>query len=933
MNLYPNESPLHQAFTHVASHADRVWWNEKDYVDIYKMANLNLYKNILKLSNRPANNNSVDLLMNNLENEKIMSSSARAEQFFNWSFDACERRENSNNMMESYQALFELLKSKDAMESNNKPVLPYNMETMDDIILYSSLHQSSVKNLWAGEKSMQEVQADSSSGRTDELQVYDSELNANVPEFYPSVLVPPLQCPPRYPSIYDANYQNELFPFKDDNWSAAHPHSVNVLQNSEIVWSYEESQSGASGVTTQFLNGSSLPVEGSSSASASNLPTYTVSLSNSYSLAAADFPELPKTQDAAIDIIRKTNIWLEAAFPKKDQDFKKLTEVAAHLDSLIPQLTISQQGMICSQSKQPDRRLYRDVLAQKETEPEEKEDGGLEIKFEELEREALAQYRASETSLVPTVVTELSPELEENLEREALEQYSGDFHLELADEMLVQSKKCTAAAEDDSNEIKPTASTNFDRDEFEDVMDVKADSQEKCMPTEELTPQLQVRTLQQQLPAQIYQSKNKSRQRKGNKKKRGKWKGGGGSSALAVVSSTGPSEDGHFDSRGDNGSSDFKSESGLNMSDSDNKLGASTGTKSNYFTYCEEENKRLCTELKQKALNYLKGVDLNLTGEIKRYSNKNTIKQLLYKGALPVPIVQSVKLEEIEDAETYKQYAKEVTNSARTLLLSMFKRIRTELMDTTSTGNIIIVAPTTAEKRKVRHKIQKCVRLLERADHLKRVPRKPVESARNEVSETLKLLHRTMEVVYGLKEITRTAYENLEYLRKSNEILLDIYLATTFIKDKTEYIQQRIFNDARNILLVLLFPRREGYLLDRVTQRLIVHPEGEQIGYVHRCYITDTCDILTRGPNWELMSRCPYNDLVRIWNVFKYEHHKKKDLWSEENWEHWLTIGDRFFAKVDLTLYGDVNILLLMNLIKNLQELIGRRSIVKKRKC
>lgn len=77
MNLYPNESPLHQAFTHVASHADRVWWNEKDYVDIYKMANLNLYKNILKLSNRPANNNSVDLLMNNLENEKIMSSSAR----------------------------------------------------------------------------------------------------------------------------------------------------------------------------------------------------------------------------------------------------------------------------------------------------------------------------------------------------------------------------------------------------------------------------------------------------------------------------------------------------------------------------------------------------------------------------------------------------------------------------------------------------------------------------------------------------------------------------------------------------------------------------------------------------------------------------------------------------------------------------------------
>lgn len=46
----------------------------------------------------------------------------------------------------------------------------------------------------------------------------------------------------------------------------------------------------------------------------------------------------------------------------------------------------------------------------------------------------------------------------------------------------MQSKKCTAAAEDDSNEIKPTASTNFDRDEFEDVMDVKADSQEKCMP-------------------------------------------------------------------------------------------------------------------------------------------------------------------------------------------------------------------------------------------------------------------------------------------------------------------------------------------------------------------------------------------------------------------------------------------------------------------
>lgn len=40
---------------------------------------------------------------------------------------------------------------------------------------------------------VQEVQADSSSGRTDELQVYDSELNANVPEFYPSVLVPPLQ--------------------------------------------------------------------------------------------------------------------------------------------------------------------------------------------------------------------------------------------------------------------------------------------------------------------------------------------------------------------------------------------------------------------------------------------------------------------------------------------------------------------------------------------------------------------------------------------------------------------------------------------------------------------------------------------------------------------------------------------------------------------
>ncbi|KAK9509520.1 hypothetical protein O3M35_006821 [Rhynocoris fuscipes] len=907
MNLYPNESPLYHAFARVALESDRVWWNEKDYCDVYKMANLNLYKTLIRSSNRTANkNDKIDLVMSVLDSGKTLDSTVK------------------------------YFLTSDGLDKKNEPqqLLPYTIETLDDLILYNSVQQSSIKKLWSQEKSMQELRENGSANGTQELidkfddyttnlGLHYSELNANVPEFYPSVLLPAAQSnQTRFPSVYDADYQAELFTFKDDQKWDRHQESSDVLLNrsSEYDWiiptnNIEESRNDNQvGPSTSSQNSS-----------------YPVTLSNSYNFATADFPELPKAQESSTDIIAKTNLWLESVYPKRAEDFSKISGVVVHFDTLLRKLTNSQQELIGSQNKPQDRRLYRDVLAQKEGECEEKEDGGLEVKYEELEREALAQYRASQTSLVSAVVTELSPELEEDLEREALEQYSGEFHLDVRDaaegteaadsqltdnivNLLVISKR------DDIIDLSNSSQTviNLEENDSQEKIDAQP-TEKRCFTKDECRvkkePEADYRRVSQQ-QCHIYPNKSKNRQRKGNKKRKGRWKGSGGGTNTTTISAASTAavsakdlieyadSSCYIEENNDSNSMDGQ----LLLSSASYKSNDySSKYKQNYFSGNEVERKRLSSTLKQKALNYLKDVELNLTDEIKRNTNKNTIKQLLYKGPLPASIVQNVKLEEIEDAETYKQYAKEVSSSARTLLMNMYKRIRGELMDTTTAGNIEIVAPTTAEKRKVRHKIQKCVQLLDRADQLKRVPRKPIESAKREVASTLKLLHRTMEVVYALKDMSRLAYEDSQYLIKNKEILLDVYNGITFINDKSEYIQQRLFNEERNLLLLLLFPRRDGLLIDRILEKLNENPEPNLItGYIHSSYIITNMEHL-RIDNFYLSTQTLYSDNITIINKFIYDSYKRRDLWLEDNWQHWLNVGNRFYARVNLILYGKID--------------------------
>jgi len=98
--------------------------------------------------------------------------------------------------------------------------------------------------------------------------------------------------------------------------------------------------------------------------------------------------------------------WLETTHPKRHSDFTSLVEAGNYFERIANQLRATKSEIESVSPGSP---------------PE------VETVFDELEREALAQYRASDTSLsILPILEVLSPEQEtrlQDLEREALEQY------------------------------------------------------------------------------------------------------------------------------------------------------------------------------------------------------------------------------------------------------------------------------------------------------------------------------------------------------------------------------------------------------------------------------------------------------------------------------------------------------------------------------
>ncbi|XP_014241039.1 uncharacterized protein LOC106661847 isoform X2 [Cimex lectularius] len=833
-----NDFPVGCAYAQIALHADQVWWSKADYGDSYKLANLNLWIDLLRLNELVPGSNG-----KNVQVVKEPPPQAQPGKVDLWNSEqveislpccrwdespACNEAERpcptlpaplsqktlldpnwllaqpwpiallgaypalstviknaSNRSLFSYNHILEMLK-----DGNH---FPYTVDTLQELILHNKIQCDTVRGLWENEEKHLTLK------KTNQAIVDRGYLNANVPEFYPSVLLPPNQSPSRFPSVFDSNYQAELFPYKEDG-----------------IWAPIEAPSPTTSTSPTSEGFGDWPKKGIE-AERKPPPPNPKEPQPEPQRCVKKFPRILDnlTAKKEPENLNEMRIWLDHVYPRRGYEFTNLLAVANHYENLARQLALKTDQILpiapnplsISNNITQDRLLYRDVLTRKICEVDEneraKEDGTIENKFEELEREAIEQYLASDPSLVsPAVVTELSPEQEvrfQDLEREALEQYLNGEDSETA--IAVSQESPEAPKDSAGGELKvilpETDERKPHRKNTVDKKVIDCSKNETCSPSSKKT--------QEEKPERKFEIPSSTQFSKHHN----------------YLTTQGKEVDlddtGRFDEyfnrsqeRSQKGKWRHKKAPKKKKQNKRQHLQHPAPA-----VYClEAETRRLATALKHKVLNYLKGVDLKLTEEKK----KPVVKVNTQKGIAVKSIQETVRLTDIDDAETYRLYVREISTNAKIHLQGLYKRVRSEIMETTSKGSVALVAPTATDKRRVRKTIAKCVNLLNQAENIKKTGKKTLEPARRDVTETLRILHKTMDVVYALRDMSREAVEDVDFLKNGKDLIVDLYRDVVTLDEKSDYIRQRVMREDRSLLALLLFPRAHGLLLDRRTE-------------------------------------------------------------------------------------------------------------------
>uniref|UniRef100_A0A1B6CKH6 Uncharacterized protein n=2 Tax=Clastoptera arizonana TaxID=38151 RepID=A0A1B6CKH6_9HEMI len=258
-------------------------------------------------------------------------------------------------------------------------------------------------------------------GSTENLR--NPSLNANVPEFYP------VSRRNYFPSPYDLNYVNELFPYlkESQNLNIMSPTTYNMndeVRNSIPVYQrppefYYRSESMAYSKRKNMgadFNNLIFLTQDQNCATGSNLTAMPMQpfvplqvIQNTNQHFCNQFPQLPRQADKTNFkqkepyemMLEQVNQWLEKVYPVHPYSCTNISSTrnqVKHPTDIFPNTTNSSeiiQDFIEPTSGKPPtkRRLYRDVLTNSES-------CDMESKFEELEQEALEQYDGSHTSLI-----------------------------------------------------------------------------------------------------------------------------------------------------------------------------------------------------------------------------------------------------------------------------------------------------------------------------------------------------------------------------------------------------------------------------------------------------------------------------------------------------------------------------------------------------
>uniref|UniRef100_A0A0A9WQ60 FCH domain only protein 2 n=1 Tax=Lygus hesperus TaxID=30085 RepID=A0A0A9WQ60_LYGHE len=920
-----DQSVLSSAFYRVGLVADQTWWTEKDFSDDYKLASLGLWNEVInsnaRLSNLGLNQEQATCKQNNnanaksnekqntagpqliLKKDKLLLPTCRLEvtQMQNSlaSMDPTVLAPLPQSvltdtrcilsakwpiaLLKTYPALTSTLKnnSTSSVFSNKHAIgniykdgntLPYSIDTIDELMYHKKIASTTVKNVWS----------DNAEKTAFKKPVWDPQLNANVPEFYPSVLLPPRQCPPRYSNVFGANYQSEVFPYNDDK----------IAEKKEKV--------GEESVTRKKKNR-----RGSSE------QRLTHQLQAAASSSSPNLLRSPKTCDSSKRTHSRenpraeVNYWLQNVYPHRVLELSKFRTIARHIDSITHRIALP-FPQVMTQPSPPapftpssERRLYRDVLARKVDDAVDRtKDESEQNPFDELERQALEQYQSSETCLVQQGTgNDINPDPDDSkfqdLEREALEQYTedGDDQIERNLETPI-IRDVNAFAPDSKprfencgginlNQLILLKSGSSDRnnpgkidrsapDEYfispESIVKSVVGDEKSNDEIYELPQANEVLSVMETRDAYIESSgmavKNRNRAKK-NMKKRTKRQG-------EEESKFGANKPNHDKLRSFNNAISYQIPNVLNI---------------------EEETRRLASNLKHKVLTYLRNVNLKKIKELDENRRPN-VKHQISKDQLERPIQERVKVSDIDDLDTYRSYIREISTKARSTLLLQFKRIRSEIMESTSRGIVPLVSPTTSEKRRVRQIIKKCLELKNHAD---KTPRNPLNGVKREVMDTLEIVHNTMEVIYALSNLSKEAFKDVEFLKNGRTLAAELYVETTTLEDKSDYVKQRVMVDERSVLLVVLFPRVPGVLYDRC------HEESKKkncrsIYYDHdllRINYTSLFKNFPKPSEFQVPKMDHSSQLTEltVHNIFKFTRVDSKSIWDPNNWSHIYEVG------------------------------------------
>uniref|UniRef100_A0A0A9WT31 Uncharacterized protein n=1 Tax=Lygus hesperus TaxID=30085 RepID=A0A0A9WT31_LYGHE len=757
-----DQSVLSSAFYRVGLVADQTWWTEKDFSDDYKLASLGLWNEVInsnaRLSNLGLNQEQATCKQNNnanaksnekqntagpqliLKKDKLLLPTCRLEvtQMQNSlaSMDPTVLAPLPQSvltdtrcilsakwpiaLLKTYPALTSTLKnnSTSSVFSNKHAIgniykdgntLPYSIDTIDELMYHKKIASTTVKNVWS----------DNAEKTAFKKPVWDPQLNANVPEFYPSVLLPPRQCPPRYSNVFGANYQSEVFPYNDDK----------IAEKKEKV--------GEESVTRKKKNR-----RGSSE------QRLTHQLQAAASSSSPNLLRSPKTCDSSKRTHSRenpraeVNYWLQNVYPHRVLELSKFRTIARHIDSITHRIALP-FPQVMTQPSPPapftpssERRLYRDVLARKVDDAVDRtKDESEQNPFDELERQALEQYQSSETCLVQQGTgNDINPDPDDSkfqdLEREALEQYTedGDDQIERNLETPI-IRDVNAFAPDSKprfencgginlNQLILLKSGSSDRnnpgkidrsapDEYfispESIVKSVVGDEKSNDEIYELPQANEVLSVMETRDAYIESSgmavKNRNRAKK-NMKKRTKRQG-------EEESKFGANKPNHDKLRSFNNAISYQIPNVLNI---------------------EEETRRLASNLKHKVLTYLRNVNLKKIKELDENRRPN-VKHQISKDQLERPIQERVKVSDIDDLDTYRSYIR--------------------------------------------------------------------------------------EVIYALSNLSKEAFKDVEFLKNGRTLAAELYVETTTLEDKSDYVKQRVMVDERSVLLVVLFPRVPGVLYDR----------------------------------------------------------------------------------------------------------------------